>query len=35
MFLGFQDWNPNFKWLKILKLLLNKTIDENNLELKK
>jgi hypothetical protein len=33
MFLGFQGWNPNFKWLKIFNLPLNKTMDENNLEL--
>jgi hypothetical protein len=30
-FLGFQGWNPNFKWLKIFNLPLNKTMDENNL----
>jgi hypothetical protein len=23
MFLGFQGWNPNFKWLKILKWVLD------------
>jgi hypothetical protein len=35
MFLGFQGWNPNFKWLKIFNLPLNKTMDKNNLELSK
>jgi hypothetical protein len=33
LFLDFQGWNPNFKWLKICNLPLNRTIDENNLEL--
>jgi hypothetical protein len=33
MFLGFQGWNPNFKWLKSFTLPLNKTMDENNIEL--
>jgi hypothetical protein len=33
MLLGFQGWNPNFKWLKIFNFPLNKTMDANNFEL--
>jgi hypothetical protein len=35
LFLDFQGWNPNFKWLKIFNLPLNKTMDNNILELSK
>jgi hypothetical protein len=34
MFLGFQGWNPKYKCLKIFNLPLNKTMDENKLELR-